>query len=199
MRRGLAFAILIPLCAQPLPPWINSHLPHSDVAAVQKAERGLALLQRGSPKPIELTFTEVEVNAYAREALKANAGCGVSNPLVKLLAKNYASVYFEVDPRQFLDWQPRWRGRAGRVLKLLPVGRKTILVEFRISTESRRLQVSVEKARINGIYVAPALVNLGLRFFRTWKNGRLNVVDGMPLPWNLHHVTISQGAVLLGT
>ena len=199
MRRGLVFALLVPLCAQPLPPRIASHLPHNDVAVVQKAERGLALLQRGSSKPIELTFSEDEVNSYAREALKANAGCGVSNPVVKLLAKNYASVYFEFDPQQFLDWQPRWRGRAGRVLRLLPVGRKTILVEFRISTESRRLQVSVEKARINGIYVAPALVNLGLRFFRRWKGGRLNVVDGMQMPWNLHHITVSQGALLLGT
>jgi len=199
MRRGLAFILLVPLCAQPLPTWVTTHMPHSDAPVVQKAERGLAQLQRGSTKPIELSFTEDEVNAYVREALKANAGCGVSNPVVKLLGKNYASVYFEFDPQEFLTWQPRWRGRAGRVLKLLPAGKKTILVDFRISTESRRLQVSVEKARINGLYVAPALVNLGLRFFRHWKEGRLNVVDGMQLPWNLHHITIGQGTILAST
>ena len=115
---------------------------HNGAPAVQKAERGLALLQHGSPKPIELTFSEEEVNAYLREVVKTNAGCGVSNPAVKLMAKNYGSVSFEFNPQQFLDWQPRWRGRAARVLKLLPVGKKTILVEFRISTESRRLTLS---------------------------------------------------------
>jgi hypothetical protein len=131
--------------------------------------------------------------------VRANPDAGFTDPLVTFLPKNNVRGVLDFDLQKFVEWRPNWSGRLQRILRLLPAGRKKLAVQVAFTTEQRKLQVSVVDARINGNYVAPMLVNLGLRLVRKWKDGRLNVVDGIPLPWGVHHVISAQGQLRIGT
>jgi hypothetical protein len=199
MRVWLVLLAMAALCrAQPLPAWIGSLLPHNNVPAVQKADKLLAELAGPHRTGVEYAFTEAEVNAYLVELWHANPGSGFSDPLVTLLPKNFVRGVFDLDLKKFLAWRPQWQGRLGRFLRLFPTPQLKVALQVRFETEQRRLKIQIVDARLNGHYVAPQLLNLGLTFLRHWKEGRVNVVDGMPLPWGLHHIVTTQGGIRLG-
>jgi len=135
-----------------------------------------------SPRPLEGQLTQQEANDYARQFAKANPTCGLLNPNIKILPGNYVSVYAEVNLDQAAGCLPQWRSRLSR----LPLrGRHTFLLDGRFQAEGGLLSVRVEKARLDGRYVAPALLNLGFRFLSLWKEGRYNFASGARMPFGV--------------
>jgi len=199
MRGGLLLPLLATLCAQQLPSLIREMLPRGGAPVVEKVNRTLAQLEQGNPRRIEASFTTPEVNSYIHEAARMNPQTGFSNPWVTLQPKNTVTVEFDFDPRQFLAWRPQWQ----RWVQRLPIPRllekKHVLVEVHFTTEQQRLQLEVTRARLNGRFVSSTLVNFGLRYLRRWKEGKLNVVDGVPLPWHIHHIVTGENVITIST
>jgi hypothetical protein len=159
---------------------------------VQKAEEILANLTSGRPRPYSFAFTQAEATLYLKEVIRANPGCGVFNPTVRFLPNNYVSLSFDIDIDQLVRFRPNWTPR----LRRLPVrGRHTVLIDGRFWTGDGVFTAQVEKARIDGHYVSPALLNLSFRFLARWKDGRLNVVRGIPMPWGLKRIATAGGSL----
>lgn len=199
MRVLLALLLIPAAWGQPLPGWITSLMPRSKTPAVQKADRIMAELQGPHRQGLEFVFTEAEANIWLREAWRSNPNTGFSDPMVNFPAKNQVRAVFDFDLNQFLAWRPNWRGRARRVLGVFPASRKRLSIQVQFTTERRKLRMHIVEARLNGAYVAPQLLNLGLRFLQRWKQGRLNVVDGVDLPWGIHHIVATKGEIRIGT
>lgn len=198
MRAVLALLLIPAAGAQPLPGWITGLMPKSNAPAVVKANRILGELQAPHRQGLEYQFTGAEANVWLQELVKANPNTGFSDPMITFIAGNNVRAVFDFDLDQFLSWRPQWRARAGRIARLLPSGRRRIALQIQFTTEQRKFRMQVVDARLNGRYVAPALLNLGLRFLSRWKEGRLNLVDGVALPWGIHHLVATNGEIRIG-
>lgn len=191
--RLITFSLLAgSLVAQPLPQILQQFLPKTGGPVVAKANSTLAALTSGQPRPYEFSFTQSEATEYVKDAIRANPGCGLSNPIVKFFPGNYVSLYFDIDLDQFVRFRPNWTSR----LRRLPIrGKHSVWVDGRFWTGDGVFTAKAEKVRVDGLYVSPTLMNVAVRFLARWKDGRLNVVRGIPMPWGLKRLTTSNGSL----
>ena len=135
-----------------------------------------------SPRPLQASVSQQEINEYALEFVRSNPTCGLSHPNIKVFPSNYVSLYGEVNLDQVGECLPQWRRRLAR----LPLrGRHTLLLDGTFSAEAGQLTARIVKARLDGRYVSPTLLNLGLRFLAVWKEGRYNFASGAHMPFGL--------------
>jgi hypothetical protein len=180
------------LVAQPLPQVLQQFLPVTGGPVVAKASSTLAALTSGQPRPYGFSFTQSEATEYLKDAIRANPGCGLSNPIVKFFPGNYVSLYFDMDFDQFVRFRPSWTSR----LRRLPIrGKHSVWVDGRFWTGDGVFTAKAEKVRVDGLYVSPTLLNLAVRFLARWKDGRLNVVRGIPMPWGLKRLATTSASL----
>lgn len=180
------------LVAQPLPQVLQQFLPVTGGPVVAKANTTLAALTSGQPRPYGFSFTQSEATEYLKDAIRANPGCGLSNPIVKFFPGNYVSLYFDIDFDQFVRFRPNWTSR----LRSLPIrGKHSVWVDGRFWTGDGAFTAKAEKVRVDGLYVSPTLMNLAVRFLARWKDGRLNVVRGIPMPWGLKRLATTSASL----
>lgn len=147
---------------------------------------------RGGKQQVGFRLTDAEINQYMVHSLKAVPRPGLQSVTVNVLPANYISTVTVIDFDAVERWHP---GTIPAALRLLLSGKKSILVDYRISAHDSRLSFTVEKAAYQDVRVPAFVVEKVIGILAARQPEKYDTSKPMPIPFGLRNVWTSNHAI----
>jgi hypothetical protein len=141
---------------------------------------------------VNFEFSEAEVNEYLRYARTANPRPGLDSLSVKFFPSNYVSSFVVLDFDAIESWRP---GTIPSLLRPVLSGRKSVLLDLRITAAKSTGSFTVEKARFQDIPIPAFVVEKMIEVVAARQKEKLDTSKPFPLPMGLKSITVFQSRV----
>lgn len=147
---------------------------------------------RGGKQQVSFRLTDAEINQYMVYSLKAVPRPGLQSVTVNVQPANYISTVTIIDFDAVERWHP---GTVPAALRLLLTGKKSILVDYRISAHDSKLTFSVEKAAYQDVRVPAFVVEKVIGILAARQPEKYDTGKPMAIPFGLRNVWTSNHGI----
>lgn len=192
--RHFATAILLILLLSPDSPAQQPPLPGATpppavavkfLALFDQLRAADATRGRSAAPHLAFKLTDAEINDYMQYALKARPRPGLDSLTVKVFPSNYISTFTVIDFDAVERWHP---GTIPSLLRPLLSGKKSILVDYRISARNSTFSFSVEKAWYQDVHLPAFLVEKVIGIVAARQPEKYDTSKPMPIPFGLRTI-----------